>query len=225
MNSTPASGPPNSTSPGDRCALRDVDLDAFLHPKTIAVIGASEQSAKPNTAMTRKFDAVGASRTAPTFYPVHPSTRPCSAHKCYKSIVRRPRRHRPRDHPHRHAPSTRSRRCCSARPKFAVIFAAGFSETGKEGEKLERRLDRARAAAATCACSGRTRTSTRSRTSATTSTARRSRSSPSRATRAGPCSRARRSASGSRTGRRPATRSTSSSPTSPATSPTSPRSA
>ncbi|MGZ8764659.1 MAG: hypothetical protein ACXW2C_03070, partial [Acidimicrobiia bacterium] len=35
--------------------LRDVDIDAFLHPKTIAVIGASEQSAKPNTAMTRKF--------------------------------------------------------------------------------------------------------------------------------------------------------------------------
>ena len=36
--------------------LRDVDIDAFLHPKTIAVIGASEMSAKPNTAMTRKFD-------------------------------------------------------------------------------------------------------------------------------------------------------------------------
>ncbi len=27
------------------------------------------------------------------------------------------------------------------KPKFAVIFAAGFSETGREGEKLERRLD------------------------------------------------------------------------------------
>ena len=37
--------------------LRDVDLDTFLNPKTIAVIGASEQSAKPNTAMTRKFAA------------------------------------------------------------------------------------------------------------------------------------------------------------------------
>ena len=35
--------------------LRDVDIGAFLHPKTIALIGASDQSAKPNTAMTRKF--------------------------------------------------------------------------------------------------------------------------------------------------------------------------
>ena len=40
---------------GRALRLRDVDIGAFLHPKTIAVIGASEQSAKPNTAMTRKF--------------------------------------------------------------------------------------------------------------------------------------------------------------------------
>ena len=40
-----------SSSPTRRCRvrahrsrLRDVDLDTFLHPKTIAVIGASEQS-------------------------------------------------------------------------------------------------------------------------------------------------------------------------------------
>ena len=51
--------------------LRDVDIDAFLHPKTIAVIGASEQSAKPNTAMTRKFDQ-WAKHHGATFYPVHP---------------------------------------------------------------------------------------------------------------------------------------------------------
>ncbi len=42
---------------GRRLVLRDVDLETFLHPKAIAIIGASEQSAKPNTAMTRKFDA------------------------------------------------------------------------------------------------------------------------------------------------------------------------
>ena len=45
-----------------------------------------------------------------------------------------------------------------------MIFAAGFSETGAEGKKLEAAPRRARRGAATCACSARTRTSTRSRT-------------------------------------------------------------
>ena len=48
---------PRTDVSGRPLALRDVDLDAFLNPKAIAVIGASEQSRKPNTAMTRKFDA------------------------------------------------------------------------------------------------------------------------------------------------------------------------
>src|SRR5207253_1957470 len=51
--------------------LRDVDIGAFLHPKTIALIGASDQSAKPNTAMTRKF-AQWSQQNGATFYPVHP---------------------------------------------------------------------------------------------------------------------------------------------------------
>jgi hypothetical protein len=51
--------------------LREVDIGAFLHPTTIAVIGASEASAKPNTAMTRKFSQ-WAEKNGATFYPVHP---------------------------------------------------------------------------------------------------------------------------------------------------------
>ena len=66
-----SSSPPVDVS-GRALALRDVDLDRFLHPRTVAVIGASEASRKPNTAMTRKIkgwaDAHGA-----TFYPVHPT--------------------------------------------------------------------------------------------------------------------------------------------------------
>ena len=65
--------------------LRDVDIDAFLHPKTIAVIGASEQSAKPNTAMTRKFDQ-WAKHHGATFYPVHPEYETVLDHQCYRSI-------------------------------------------------------------------------------------------------------------------------------------------
>ena len=40
---------------GRALALRDVDIDKFLRPRTVAVIGASESSRKPNTAMTRKI--------------------------------------------------------------------------------------------------------------------------------------------------------------------------
>ena len=66
--------------------LRAVDLDTFLHPKAIALIGASEQSAKPNTAMTRKFDAWARQHGA-AFYPVHPEYETVLGHPCYKSIV------------------------------------------------------------------------------------------------------------------------------------------
>ena len=114
--------------------LRDVDLDTFLHPKTIALIGASEQSAKPNTAMTRKFDAWSQQNGA-DLLPGAPEHETVLGHHVLQVGVRRSRRPRPRDHPHRPRRSTRSKRCCSARPKFAVIFAAGFSETGRRGRR------------------------------------------------------------------------------------------
>jgi acyl-CoA synthetase (NDP forming) len=118
--------------------LRDVDLDAFLHPRTIAVIGASEQSRKPNTAMTRKFDA-WAQKHGATFYPVHPSYETVLGHKVYASID-----DVPGDLDLAIILTGRAvetfEEVLARKAKFAVIFAAGFSETGKEGVKLERRL-------------------------------------------------------------------------------------
>ncbi len=80
--------------------LRDVDLHTFLNPKTIAVIGASEQSAKPNSVMTRKFSAWAAQHGA-TFYPVHPDLRDRARAQVLRVAGRGPRRSRSRDHPHR----------------------------------------------------------------------------------------------------------------------------
>src|SRR4029453_8265928 len=40
--------------PGPALGLRELDLETFLHPRSVAVIGASEASRKPNTAMTRR---------------------------------------------------------------------------------------------------------------------------------------------------------------------------
>jgi acyl-CoA synthetase (NDP forming) len=118
--------------------LRDVDLDAFLAPKTIALIGASEQPRKPNTAMTRKFD-VWAKEHGATFYPVHPTYETVLGHKVYQSIFDIPGDIDLAIILTGKAVDT-FEEVLARKAKFAVIFAAGFSETGKQGEQLEERL-------------------------------------------------------------------------------------
>src|SRR6185503_11898708 len=119
--------------------LRAVDLDTFLHPRAIAVIGASEQSAKPNSAMTRKFSAWARQHGA-AFYPVHPEYETVLGHPCYKSIF-----DVPGDLDLAIILTGRAvdtfEQVLQRKAKFAVIFAAGFSETGAAGKKLEARLD------------------------------------------------------------------------------------
>jgi acyl-CoA synthetase (NDP forming) len=124
---------------GRALGLRDVDLDRFLHPRTVAVIGASDTSRKPNTAMTRKLKA-WADRHGTTFYPVHPTYETVAGERCYPSIF---------DVPGdldlaviltgqavEHFEEVLQRKAA-----FAVIFAAGFSEAGADGEQLEARLE------------------------------------------------------------------------------------
>ena len=118
--------------------LRDVDIDAFLHPKTIAVIGASDQSAKPNSAMTRKFSQ-WADQNGASFYPVHPERETVLGQPCYKSVF-----DIPGDLDLAIILTGRAEdtfeEVLRRKAKFAVIFAAGFSETGAEGGRRERRL-------------------------------------------------------------------------------------
>ena len=118
--------------------LRDVDLDTFLRPRSVAVIGASDTAGKPNTLMTRALkefsDKYGAA-----FYPVHPVSDEVFGARVYRTIAE--------------VPQTVDlvailtgaavdtfEEVQAAGAKFAVIFAAGFSEVGKDGEKLEARL-------------------------------------------------------------------------------------
>ena len=118
---------------GRPLGLRDVDLDTFLHPKTIALIGASEQSAKPNTAMTRKFDA-WARQNGAAFYPVHPTYETVLGHRCFKSVFDIPGELDLAIILTGRAVDT-FEEVLQRKAKFAVIFAAGFSETGAEGKK------------------------------------------------------------------------------------------
>src|SRR5438128_10763751 len=74
---------------GRLLALRDVDLDGLLHPRTVAVVGASDASTKPNALMTARIKAFADAHGA-TFYPVTPSYREVSGVPTYAAIAEVP---------------------------------------------------------------------------------------------------------------------------------------
>ena len=119
--------------------LRDVDLDRFLHPKSVAVIGASEASRKPNTVMTTKLKA-WADRTGASFFPVHPKYETVVGERCYPTIFEVPGEIDLAVILTGKAVDSYEE-VLQRKAAFAVIFAAGFSEVGGEGEALEARLE------------------------------------------------------------------------------------
>jgi acyl-CoA synthetase (NDP forming) len=136
--SPPVDGLPVDVS-GRSLGLRAVDLDRFLHPRTVAVIGASEASRKPNTAMTRKLKA-WADRHGATFYPVHPTYETVVGERCYPTVFDVPGEIDLAVILTGKAVDT-FEEVVQRKAAFAVIFAAGFSEVGGEGDTLEARLD------------------------------------------------------------------------------------
>jgi acetate---CoA ligase (ADP-forming) len=125
---------------GRPLALRDVDLDGFLHPKSVAVVGASDASRKPNTLMTARIKAFADANGA-TFHPVTPSYPEVQGVPTFASIADVPGdidlavlltgTERVVDN---------FEEAVRKKARFAVIFSAGFSETGPAGEALEARL-------------------------------------------------------------------------------------
>ncbi|MGH9033242.1 MAG: CoA-binding protein, partial [Acidimicrobiia bacterium] len=136
--STPVDGLPVDVS-GRPLGLREVDLDRFLDPRTVVVIGASEASRKPNTAMTRKLKT-WADRHGATFYPVNPNHETVVGERCYSSVF-----DVPGDIDLAVILTGKAvdafEEVVQRKAAFAVIFAAGFSEIGGEGDALEARLD------------------------------------------------------------------------------------
>jgi acetate---CoA ligase (ADP-forming) len=125
---------------GRPLALRVVDLDVFLHPRSVAVVGASDASRKPNALMTARIKAFADANGA-TFFPVTPSYPEVSGVPTYASITDVPGdidlavlltgAERVVDN---------FEEAVHKKAKFAVIFSAGFSEIGPAGEALEARL-------------------------------------------------------------------------------------
>jgi acyl-CoA synthetase (NDP forming) len=119
--------------------LRDVDLDRFFRPKRVVVVGASDADRKPNTALWRKVRTWGEARGAEVL-PVNPNRDTIDGLPCASSI---------------HdiegdidlvailvgdvLPVMQD--VIDRKVAFAVIFAAGFSEVGKEGEALQAQLE------------------------------------------------------------------------------------
>jgi len=127
---------------GRPLALRDVDLDTFLHPRSVAVVGASDAARKPNTAMTARIKAF-ADEAGARFYPVTPSYETVQGVRTFASIAEVP------DDIDLAVLLTGTERVVAnfeeavqKRAKFAVIFSAGFSEVGPAGERLEATLQR-----------------------------------------------------------------------------------
>src|SRR5438046_407721 len=65
--------------------LRDVDLDRFFRPRTVAVIGASDTPRRPATAMWKKIKA-WADKAGATIHPVNPNRDEVDGLRCYQSV-------------------------------------------------------------------------------------------------------------------------------------------
>src|SRR5687768_8750191 len=123
---------------GRPTTLRSVDLDTFFHPRSVAVIGASDSARRPNTAMTRKIRA-WAEQAGARVHLVNPNRDVVDGLRCYRTIDE--------------VPGDIDlaailvgdavgafEALLERKPKFAVIFAAGFSEVGADGQRLQGRL-------------------------------------------------------------------------------------
>jgi acetate---CoA ligase (ADP-forming) len=120
-------------------ALRELDLDTFFRPRSVAVLGASDAPGKPSSAMTRKImqwaDHFGA-----TIHPVNPNRDAVYGLACHPSI------NLVDDDIDLAVILTANaiegfESVLDKKPRFAVIFAAGFAETGAAGAAQQARLD------------------------------------------------------------------------------------
>ncbi len=113
-------------------------LEAFFKPKSIAVIGASREEKKVGHKIFRNLIDFG---FRGELYPINPHAEEILGFKCYKSVLDVPSEV---DLsviavPARIVPSV-AEECGKKGVKGITVISAGFSETGREGTRLERRL-------------------------------------------------------------------------------------
>lgn len=138
VQTIPAAGAVPLDVSGRPLALRDVDLTTFFHPRTVAIVGASDTPARPNTSMTAKIRR-WAERHGADVYPVNPNRDTVDGRSCLPGIG---------DVPVEvdlavflvGDPLTVLPEAVAKGTRFGVVFAAGFSEVGAEGASREAEL-------------------------------------------------------------------------------------
>ncbi len=113
-------------------------LQAFFHPKSIAVIGASDSPAKIGNVILKNLRDGG---FPGVLYPINPKSERILDLPCFKNIKDIPD---PVDMavvivPARFVPQT-IKDCGEKGVKAAVVITGGFSEAGPEGEKLQEEM-------------------------------------------------------------------------------------
>ncbi|WFB07867.1 acetate--CoA ligase family protein [Streptomyces sp. LX-29] len=114
------------------------DLDRLFRPESVAVVGASDAEGRPNTGITRQL--IGwAERVGARIHPVHPTRSSVFGLPCAASVADLPG---PVDLAVLLVadPLPVIEQLGEAKAAFAVVFAAGFAETGPEGAAAQERL-------------------------------------------------------------------------------------
>jgi acyl-CoA synthetase (NDP forming) len=117
------------------------DLDRLFRPRTVAVVGASDTEGRPNTGITRQLLA-WSERVGARLFPVNPGRKAVFGLPCHASVSDLPE-----------AVDLAVLLVADPLPvieelggtgtPFAVVFAAGFAETGEEGAAAQDRLAQA----------------------------------------------------------------------------------
>ena len=114
------------------------ELERFFHPRTIAVIGATDDKRKPGYALLMKVRA-RAERDGATVYGVNPRLTDIDGIKCYPTLEEVPGEIDVAVIMIGDAEKG-LRDAVAKKARFAVIFTAGFREVGAEGAKREEEL-------------------------------------------------------------------------------------
>ena len=115
---------------------RDMDLDIFLSPRSVAVVGASRNPKKLGHVILKHVMEGDAD-----VYPVNPNAEEIEGLTCYPSVTDIPA---DVDLAVLAIPAQLTpvvvKECCRKKVKGVIPIAGGFGETGTEGKKLEREI-------------------------------------------------------------------------------------
>lgn len=132
--------PPLDVS-GRPLALRAVDWDLLFHPRTVAVVGATDTEGSPQRTQWRQARERLLARGARAVHPVHPVKPAVDGVPAFRTVLDVPGEVDVaillvRD------PLPVLEQCLEKGVRFAYVFAAGFAELGtEEGHAAQRRLE------------------------------------------------------------------------------------